>query len=64
MHWMAAELQQSALVMQFSNSCAHVGTVAVHTSAPPSVPGRQKPPQHSSPLSHELPSILHGSTTQ
>lgn len=63
MHSMAGELQQSALVVQFSNSCAQEGTVAVHTSLPPA-PGRQKPPQHSSPVSHELPSDLHGLTTQ
>ncbi len=56
-------LQQSPSVVDVSSSFAHVGVVAVQTR-PPSVPGRQQPPQHSSPVSHETPSDLHGSTTQ
>src|SRR5688572_1624440 len=65
MHTSACDAQQSAFVVHFSNSCAHCGTCAVHTSLPPLVgSGRQKPPQHSSPVSQSLPSCLHGSTTQ
>src|SRR5262249_40384547 len=56
--------QQSASTVHFSNSCEQPCGLSVQTSPPPSSGERQKPVQHSAPPSHELPLLLHGSTTQ